>query len=268
MRKTLSGVWQRSLLLITVIFVAALFPGCKPPPLPQLPVRKVIVTHLGEVIKEARYVGETIRYKIYFANHSRQKADVGIVDRLDPNLGEVVPLNHGMYDRINHLVAWKIEKVPPGGGGFVEFEAVIGGGTIIRDQALLQIGGPFDPVTVDPVSRDIIKTNVVETLVRPNPELGWIPFDRAAAEGALPRAALKEETTLGTLVRFDVPGLYAQKILVDDVTFHRLAIPRHTTLLDLGKPELPIVGQIIEIPKDVNFTLEIVQSQSRKLDYY
>lgn len=267
MRETLLGAWQISLLL-TAVFLAAILPGCKPQPLSELPVKKVINTNLGEVIKEARYVGETIRYKIYFANNTKQKANVGIVDRLDPNLGKVVPLNRGFYDKTNHLVAWKIEKVPPGEGGFVEFEAVISGGTVIRDQALLQVGGPFDPAAVDPAGRDVIKTNVVETLVRPDPELGWIPFDRVAAKGAPPNAALKEETTMGTLVRFDIPGLYAQEITVDGVTFHRLAIPRHTTLLDLGKPELPIVGQIIEIPKDVNFTLEIVQTKSRKLDYY
>jgi hypothetical protein len=267
MRETLANVWQISLLL-TAVFLAALLPGCKSLPHIELPIKKVIVTNGGEVIKEARYVGETIRYKIYFANNTKNKADIGIVDRLDPDLGKVVPLNNGFYDKTNHLVTWKIEKVPPGGGGFVEFEAVISGGTVIRDQALLQIGGPFDSVAVDPAGRDVIKTNVVETLVRSDPELGWIPFDRVAAEGAPPSAALKEETTMGTLVRFDIPGLYAQEIKVDGVTFHRLDIPRHTTLLDLGKPELPIVGQIIEIPKDVKFTLEIVQSKSRKLDYY
>ena len=267
MRVTLANVWQISLLL-TAVFLAALLTGCKPQPLPELPIKKVIITNFGEVIKEANYVGETIRYRIYFANHTKQKADVGIVDRLEPNLGKVIPLNNGFYDRTNHLVAWKIEKVPPGGGGFVEFEAVISGGTVIHDQALLQVGSPFDPAAVDPASQDVIKTNVVETLVRPDPELGWIPFDRVTTEGAPPSAALKEETTIGTLVRFDIPGLYTQKITVDDVTFHRFAIPRHTTLLDLGKPELPIVGQIIEIPKDVNFSLEIVQSKSRKLDYY
>jgi hypothetical protein len=267
MRVTSANVWQISLLL-TAVFLAALLTGCKPQPLPELPVKKVIVTNLGEVTKEVRYVGETIRYKIYFANKTKQKADVGIVDHLDPNLGKVVPLNKGFYDRTNHLVAWKIEKVPPGGGSFVEFEAVISGGTVIRDQALLQIGVPFDPEAVDPAGRDVIKTNIVETLVRPDPMLGWIPFDRESAEGALPSAALKEETTLGTLVRFDIPGMYAQKVELDGTTFHRLAIPRHTALLDIGKPELPIVGQIIEIPKDVNFTLEIVQSKSRKLDHY
>ena len=267
MRVTLANVWQISLLL-TVVFLAALLTGCKEQPLPELPIKKVIITNFGEVIKEARYVGETIRYKIYFANNTKQKADVGIVDRLDPNLGKVVPLDSGFYDKTNHLVTWKIEKVPPGGGGFVEFEAVISADTVIRDQALLQVGGPFDLAAIGPADRGVIKTNFVETLVRPDPELGWIPFDRVAPEGALPNAALKEETTMGTLVRFDVPGLYAQEVKVDDAIFHRLAIPRHSTLLDIGKPEVPIVGQIIEVPRDMNFTLEVVQSKSSKLDYY
>ncbi|RPI53123.1 MAG: hypothetical protein EHM49_04675, partial [Deltaproteobacteria bacterium] len=130
MRVTLGNLWQTCLLL-TVVLLAALLNGCEEQSIPELPIKKVIITNFGEVIKEARYVGETIRYKIYFANNTKQKADVGIVDRLDPNLGKIVPLNSGFYDKTNHLVTWKIEKVPPGGGGFVEFEAVISSVTVI-----------------------------------------------------------------------------------------------------------------------------------------
>lgn len=267
MGRRAANTWHR-ILFLTVISVAVLLPGCRPHPVPELPIKKVIITNSGEVTKNACYVGETIRYKIYFANNSKRSADVHIIDRLDPNLGKVVPLNNGLYDKSRHLVTWTIKKVPAGTGGSVELEGVASGVGSIRNRALLKTGGRPDPGTADIRGKNSTKTNTVETLVRPDPELGWIPFDRVAPEGALPAAALKEETTLGTLVRFDIPGLYARKIKVGKVTFHRLAIPRHTTLLDIGKPELPIVGQIVEIPRDVNFSLEIVQSRSRRLDYY
>lgn len=259
-----------SLTAIVLLIVGAyfLFAEREPTPVVELPIKKVIVTKLGEVTRDARYVGETFRYRIYYANNSKRKADVGIVDRLDANLGSVTPFNGGTYDSTNHRVVWIIEGVSPGSGGTVRFEASIDGGERIRNQGLLQVGGAFDASGVGAPGRDAKKTNVVETLVRPDPQLGWIPFDRVAPEGASPSAALKEETTKGTLVRFEVPGLYAQEAKVDDTIFHRLAIPRHSTLLDIGKPEVPIVGQIIEAPKDVNFTLEVVESRSRRLDFY
>ena len=249
MRVTSAHIWRMYFVLTAISLLIMLLPGCKPHPLPEVPTRKVIITNSGEVTKDACYVGETIRYKIYFANNSKRTADIHIIDRLDPNLGKVVPLNNGLYDKNKHLVSWTIKKVPAGTGGAVEFEGAASGVGSIRNRALIKIGGRFDPGPVDIKGKNIIKTNTVETLVRPDPELGWIPFDRVAPEGALPAAALKEETTMGTLVRFDIPGLYARKITVDKVTFHRLSIPRHTTLLDIGKPELPIVGQIIEIPQ-------------------
>ena len=238
---------------------------------------------------DLRYAGETIRYRIYYRNNSRQQTDTRIIDRLDNGLEQINVFNNGSHIKSENMIVWEINDVPAETGGFVEFEAKLGTTDMVRNQALIQIGprkllekhDPGQPITdtdkiiAKPAKRisdlskvNEIKTNTVITKICTAPQLGWIPFDRVATEDTSPSAALKEETTMGTMVRFDIPGLYAQEIKVDGVTFHRLAVPRHTTLLDLGKPELPIVGQIIEIPKDVNFTLEIVQSKSHILDYY
>lgn len=97
-------------------------------------------------------------------------------------------------------------------------------------------------------------------------ELGWIPFDEISEPEEVPRSYMKDETTMGMMVNFDVPGMFVHEVMVEDVIYHRLSIPGHATLLDLGKPELPIVGQVIEVPYGVNFEIEIVKSESITLD--
>jgi hypothetical protein len=64
MKVTLANVRQIPF-LPTAVLLAILLPGCPtPPPPPELPVKKAIVTNLGEVVKEARYIGDTIRYRV------------------------------------------------------------------------------------------------------------------------------------------------------------------------------------------------------------
>jgi len=99
-------------------------------------------------------------------------------------------------------------------------------------------------------------------------KLGWIPFDDAALKGKMPQSYMKDETTMGTLVNFDIPGVFIHEVKVDGTVFHRLSIPGHAARCDVGKPELPIVGQIIEVPKSVNLSVEIFKSKFIELENY
>lgn len=100
------------------------------------------------------------------------------------------------------------------------------------------------------------------------PKLGWISFDADAEPGEGPRSCMKDETTMGMMLNFDVPGMFVQEVEVEGVTYHRLSIPGHATLLDEGKPELPVLGQTIEVPYGVSFDIEIVKSRSIPLQCY
>ena len=226
-------------------------------PVPDFTTSKAIVSQVGEVTQDVRAVGEVIKYKVYFRNNSDQQADIVITDKLDTNLSHVAVFNDGIYDEQNHSVIWKIGDILGGQNVSVEFEAVIGMANLIRNQATIQVDGQRD-----------IQTNVVETTVCGVPELGWIPFDGVSKPGEVPRSAMKDETTMGATVNFDIPGMFVHEVKAEGVIYHRMSIPGHATLTDIGKPELPIIGQIIEVPYGVNFDIEIIKSQSIPLECY
>jgi hypothetical protein len=114
----------------------------------------------------------------------------------------------------------------------------------------------------------IVETNKVSTKVYDAPKLGWIPFDPAAQKGELPSSAMKDTTTVGAMVYFKMAGVFARQEKHNGVIFHWFSMPGQASLTDVGKPELPVVGRIIEVPKDVNFSIEVVKSRSISLDHY
>lgn len=242
-----------ALVLVPIVGLSAQTPESGP----DFTTSKVIVSQVGEVTQDVRAVGEVIKYKVYFRNNSDQQADIVITDKLDTNLSHVAVFNDGIYDEQNHSVIWKIGDILGGQNVSVEFEAVIGMANLIRNQATIQVDGQRD-----------IQTNTVETTICVSPELGWIPFDGVSKPGEVPRSAMKDETTMGIMVNFDIPGMYVYEVCVDKVVYHRMSIPGYAALMDIGKPELPIVGQIIEVPYDVNFDIEIVKSKSISLECY
>ncbi|UCE73701.1 MAG: hypothetical protein JSV56_11845 [Methanomassiliicoccales archaeon] len=234
--------------------------GCarRPPTLSmQLTNKKVIVSHIGEVIHDTRYVDDSIRYRIYYVNNLNQNNDLTIIDELDAHLSIVKVFNNGKYDKQSHMVIWEIKNVAAGQGGFVEFEAIVGKAELIRNKAVIQ--------TQD---RQDIQTNTVETAVLHRSNIGWIPFETGSIPGDEPRSYMKDETTMGMMINFDIPGMFVQEVKVDGVTYHRLSIPGYATNFDLGNPELPILGQTLEVPYGVNFNVEIVKSKSVPLQGY
>jgi hypothetical protein len=62
--------------------------------------------------------------------------------------------------------------------------------------------------------------------------------------------------------------MWVHEAVVDGITYHRLSIPGQAALTDVGKPELPILGQIVEVPLGVDFEIEIYKSASIPLECY
>ena len=220
-------------------------------------LRKVIVSHLGEVTQDTRTIGDRIRYRIYYQDRTRVGTNIVITDPLDKNLSEVIVIGSGQYDRRTHTVTWEISNLLPRRDNYVEFEATIRDTKLIRNKAYVQEAGRREKVT-----------NTVETTVIGAPTLGWIPFIDDAIPGEPPRIYMKDETTMGTTVRVDIPGVFVYEEKVDGVAYHHISIPGRAELTEVGKPELPIVGGIIEVPFDVRLMPEIVEAEIKEVVGY
>ena len=219
--------------------------------------KKVILSPLGELTHEERTIGDTIRYRIYYDKVTRPEATIVISDKLDENLSKVKVSKIGHYDKKTHTITWEIKETLLKRRTFVEFEAVIGPAKVIRNQAFL----------IGPEERRK-GSNIVETTVVRPPTLGWIPFVKSAEPGAPPRVCMKDETTMGTTVRFDFPGVFVYDERVDGVTYQHFSIPGWATCTDEGKPELPVAGDAIEVPFDVSFMPEIIKAETMVLKGY
>lgn len=247
---------------LVVILTIILSSACVPKPPPEIVNKKVIVSYYGEVTNEVAYIGDKITYRIYYTNSTKDVATIVIRDQLEKALRNVEVHNDGIYDPSGHTVQWTIKDVPTFTTGYVEFEAQIGQTKRITNEALIQVTTKHDGT----IKR--IKTNIVESKICSQPKLGWIPFTLQAEKDSKPFYALKDETTMGILVNFEFSGMWVREKIIDKTTYHELSIPTLSSVNDEGKPALPIAGKIIEIPRDVDFELEIYKSDSVQFSCY
>ncbi len=220
--------------------------------------KKVILSHLGEVTQDFRTVGDTIRYRIYYGSTraSLTNHEMIISDDVDARLENIQVFNDGVFDAASRTITWtvparRLKKA------YVEFEAIAAKPGSISNQASARSAG-LRPV----------KTNTVQVTVVESPPLGWMPFLPDVQDGESPRSYMKDETTSGITVRFDIPGLFIHEEKVGGVTYQHVSIPARAGMTSVGKPELPIVGEIIEVPFDVDFYPEIVKAETAQISGY
>ncbi|MBN1246778.1 MAG: hypothetical protein JXC32_03930 [Anaerolineae bacterium] len=219
--------------------------------------KKVILSPLGELTRDTRTVGDTIGYRIYYDNPTKLATDLVITDSLDKGLTRIRPGSGGRYDRATHTITWRVTDVAPWQRGFVEFTAVIGRAGLIRNQAHRSDLGPREDLT-----------NTVETVAGEPPAVGWIPFVRDARPGSPPRVYMKDETTMGTTVRIEIPGVFVYEESVDGMLYQHVTVPGRAASTDIGKPELPVAGEAIEVPFGPSFTPDIIKTESLVLEGY
>lgn len=257
---------------------------CKKPE--KLPNKKVIVSSLGEVTEITGYLGETVSFRIYYANAESSAVDIEIIDTIHPLLINPILKNGGIFEEIsgdigekNRIAVWTISNVASLEEGYVEFTGEISGNNVtpatkISNRAHIRFhkAGTIKTITPglekpkSPINKDqflhSITTNTVIVNICSDPSLGWIPFTPDAEKDDKPFYALKDETTMGILVNFEFPGMWVRETIIEKTVYHYLSIFSLSSLIDEGKPALPVAGKIIEIPKDVNFELEIFKSDS------
>jgi hypothetical protein len=220
-------------------------------------VKKVILSALGEVTRDTRTIGDTFRYRIYYSPPLRAAREIVITDRLPLGLSQVTVFHGGRYNARKRTIAWQITTFSPRRKAYVEFTARLNKVGTIQNQA--QATG---------LGNKIVKSNTVQTIVHKSPRLGWIPFGRGSKASDPPVSYMKDEITMGLTVNFDLPGMTATKKVVNGVAYQRLHMIGAGSLTEVGFPELPIAGAVVEVPFGVHLQAEIVKSSFTRLVGY
>lgn len=100
----------------------------------ELNNKKVILTPVGELVETTQYVGDNVKFRIYFKNPESQIVDVEIVDTLHPLLKNPLAYNGGVIEEVSltarrkvAVVRWIIPNVAAKGSGFVEVSGKVSG---------------------------------------------------------------------------------------------------------------------------------------------
>ncbi|MGY5873243.1 MAG: C25 family cysteine peptidase [Candidatus Thorarchaeota archaeon] len=94
----------------------------------------------------------------------------------------------------------------------------------------------------------------------------WIPLDGNITPGSKAEAHVTVSDTTGITIVADFPGFWKG---VDNYTLRdSLDMPGTTTTQEIGKPQLPRMIEYVEIPHDIDISLEILSGTPVTLSYY
>jgi len=94
----------------------------------------------------------------------------------------------------------------------------------------------------------------------------WIGFTSDSPQ--LPEVAVEQQTTGDLILNISVSGMYVSAIEQEGQTFQRLELIPDRTTKQVGKPELPMLSELIGIPGNKLALVEVLSSETTKLEGY
>jgi hypothetical protein len=119
------------------------------------------------------------------------------------------------------------------------------------------------------------KSSNYEPTVTPMPNGGtWVSFKQSAVGERLDVAA-KSRDTMGLVVDTDFYGMYRISQMFDGTQYDYLNIPGGSNLAEIGKPAVPVVKKLLEIPYNydpkmnpIHLSFEILHTEYVEFDGY
>lgn len=93
----------------------------------------------------------------------------------------------------------------------------------------------------------------------------WLPFWNAPSAGLEPSVTPSPRGTDAVEVRVDVFGLNWEEVSTKAGPFVRIDVPEAGLSTEIGKPRLPVIRRLIEIPYDADVALEVLSAESREI---
>ena len=98
-------------------------------------------------------------------------------------------------------------------------------------------------------------------------EKQWISVDGSSIEQK-PRAEVLTSNDSETVIRFTVSGFWLDAVTEEGVTYAMLRFPGYGTTLDIGKPELPEISELIAIPSRSGVKVHVLDYEEVTLTGY
>ncbi|HZK06571.1 MAG TPA: C25 family cysteine peptidase [Bacteroidales bacterium] len=94
----------------------------------------------------------------------------------------------------------------------------------------------------------------------------WVPF--TSNEPAQTTIAVQQSDRAGLTLEITVPGMYRQQITEGEMVFDQLSLTSGATTLEVGLPELPMLGQMIGIPGNQKVSFKIIEQKIQTVEGY
>ncbi|UCG61032.1 MAG: T9SS type A sorting domain-containing protein [Candidatus Zixiibacteriota bacterium] len=108
---------------------------------------------------------------------------------------------------------------------------------------------------------------VLGTVATAFADSNWVPLN--GANGAQkPSAVVLTSNESETVIRFSVYGFWSREVVEDGVTYQALKFPGYATILDIGKPALPVISEMVGIPGSANVSVSVIDYKEQVLSGY
>jgi len=93
----------------------------------------------------------------------------------------------------------------------------------------------------------------------------WIPF---GAEGIPQKAEPQVVRCDAQSIRIDVkiPGMLSRRLSTKGGEFTRLTLIDYGYTTEIGKPQLPVIRELVEIPHGANFSVDVISASYQEVD--
>jgi len=95
----------------------------------------------------------------------------------------------------------------------------------------------------------------------------WITFEHSS-EIQKPTARVIISNDRETVIEFSITGMEVKEIIVGQEKFHVLRFPDYYTTMEIGKPQLPVISELIGIPDFSNVNVSVIDIEQITLDGY
>ncbi|MEW6412698.1 MAG: C25 family cysteine peptidase [Candidatus Zixiibacteriota bacterium] len=98
-------------------------------------------------------------------------------------------------------------------------------------------------------------------------EANWISLEGNSLIET-PSAEVLQSNQNETVIKFTISGFFSEDITENGVTYQKLQFPGYATTVDISKPELPVISELVGIPGNANVSVSIVDYKETTLPGY